>query len=105
MLKITDMTIQEAIAQCQNIQDDQEKRFEISYEGKSYELSATMYGTEHLTKPEPLLAVYANFMDGMNVKKVTKQYITLYTFDMMDQRSTYKMALDKIRVIKETTRR
>jgi len=93
------MTIQEAIAQCQNIQDDQEKRFEISYEGKSYELSSTMFCDE------PLLAVYANSFHGMNVKKVTKQYITLYTFDMMDQRSTYKMALDKIRVIKETTRR
>ena len=99
MLKITNMTIQEAIEQCQNIQDDQEKRFEISYEGKSYELSSIMYGSQ-----EPLLAVYANFMDGMNVRKVTKQYITLYTFDMMGQRSTYKMALDKIRVIKETTR-
>lgn len=92
------MTIQEAIDQCQNIQENQEKRFEISYEGKSYELSATMFGHE------PLLAVYANSFDGMNVKKVTKQYITLYTFDMMLQKSTYKMALDKIRVIKETTR-
>jgi len=100
------MTIQEAIDKCQNVQADQEVSFKISYEGKSYELSATMFGTEHLTKPEPLLAVYANanFMNGMNVKKVTKQYITLYTFDMMSQRTTYKMALDKIRVIKETTR-
>ena len=98
------MTIQEAIDKCQNVQVDQEVSFKISYEGKSYELSATMFGTEHLTKPEPLLAVHANFMNGMNVKKVTKQYITLYTFDMMSQRTTYKMALDKIRVIKETTR-
>jgi len=98
------MTIQEAIDKCQNVQADQEVSFEISYEGKSYELSATMFGTEHLTRPEPLLAVHANFMNGMNVKKVTKQYITLYTFDMMSQRTTYKMALDKIRVIKETTR-
>ena len=98
------MTIQEAIDKCQNVQVDQEVSFKISYEGKSYELSATMFGTEHLTKPEPLLAVHANFMNGMNVKKITKQYITLYTFDMMCQRTTYKMALDKIRVIEETTK-
>ena len=98
------MTIQEAIDKCQNVQVDQEVSFKISYEGKSYELSATMFGTEHLTKPEPLLAVHANFMNGMNVKKVTKQYITLYTFDMMSQRTTYKMALDKIQVIEETTK-
>ena len=94
------MTIQEAIDKCQNTQVDQEVSFKISYEGKSYELSATRKIYDH----EPLLAVYANFMNGMNVKKVTKQYITLYTFDMMSQRTTYKMALDKIQVIEETTK-
>ena len=36
------------------------------------------------------------FGRGMNVSKITSRYISLYTFDMMDQRTTYKMALDRI---------
>ena len=40
----------------------------------------------------------------MNVLKTTKQYITLYDYNMMGVRSSYKMAIDKIQVIEETTK-
>jgi hypothetical protein len=33
------------------------------------------------------------FGSTMNIDKVTKQYISLYSYDMMNQRTIYKMAL------------
>lgn len=36
------------------------------------------------------------FGKGMNVSKITSRYISLYAFDMMENQTTYKMALDKI---------
>ena len=36
------------------------------------------------------------FGRSMNVDKITTRYISLYTFDMMERKTTYKMALDKI---------
>jgi hypothetical protein len=33
------------------------------------------------------------FGSTMNIEKVTKQYISLYSYDMMNQRTIYKMAL------------
>jgi len=49
-------------------------------------------------KGEKTFAIFEDgvFGRGMNVSKITSRYISLYTFDMMDQRTTYKMALDKI---------
>ena len=37
----------------------------------------------------------------MNVKKITKQYVTLYDYNMMGVRSDYKMAIDEIELIVE----
>ena len=37
--------------------------------------------------------------EGMNVEKITKKYITLYSYDMMSNRTTYKMNIDKITLI------
>lgn len=36
------------------------------------------------------------FGSTMNIDKVTKRYISLYSYDMMNQRTTYKMALEEM---------
>jgi len=36
------------------------------------------------------------FGSTMNIDKVTKRYISLYTYDMMGTRTTYKMALEEM---------
>ena len=35
----------------------------------------------------------------MNVKNITKKYITLYSYDMMGNKTTYKMSIEKIKLI------
>ena len=35
-------------------------------------------------------------INGMNVDKITSKYMTLYNYDMMGTRTTYKMALETI---------
>ena len=35
----------------------------------------------------------------MNVKNITKKYINLYTFDMMQNKTNYKMEIEKIILI------
>ena len=47
-------------------------------------------------------SVYKNnsiVFDGMNVEKITKKYITLYSYDMMNNKTIYKMNIDKITTI------
>jgi hypothetical protein len=36
------------------------------------------------------------FGSTMNIDKVTKRYISLYSYDMMNQRTQYKMALEEM---------
>jgi hypothetical protein len=36
------------------------------------------------------------FGSTMNIEKVTKRYISLYTYDMMNQRTQYKMSLEEM---------
>ena len=36
------------------------------------------------------------FGSTMNIDKVTKRYISLYTYDMMNQRTQYKMSLEEM---------
>jgi hypothetical protein len=36
------------------------------------------------------------FGSSMNIGKTTKRYISLYTYDMMGQRTSYKMALSEM---------
>ena len=36
------------------------------------------------------------FGSTMNIEKVTKQYVSLYSYDMMTQRTSYKMALSEM---------
>ena len=47
-------------------------------------------------------SVYKNksiVYDGMNIEKITQKYITLYSYDMMENRTTYKMNIEKITII------
>lgn len=43
------------------------------------------------------------FHSSMNVDKITKQYVTLYDYNMMSQRTTYKMAIDEMELVVEET--
>ena len=36
---------------------------------------------------------------GMNVDKITNKYITLYDYNMMGQKTSYKMEISKISII------
>ena len=62
------------------------------YNGTEYILSKYTYGSgdvfysigERITQR------------SMNVDKVTSRYISLYTYDMMNQRTSYKMALSEM---------
>jgi len=46
-------------------------------------------------------SVSNKFFSSMNVDKITKQYVTLYDYNMVSQRSTYKMAIDEIELVVE----
>ena len=66
----------------------------ITYNDKKYELKAY-----EGFKGEIDYSVWAiKGFGGMNVGKITPKYITLYDYNMMSQRSTYKMALSKIKL-------
>lgn len=66
----------------------------ITYNDKKYEFKAY-----EGYKGEIDYSVWAvQGYGGMNVLKITSKYITLYTYDMMSQRSTYKMAVNKIKL-------
>ena len=97
------MTIQEAIDKCQNVQVDHQVSFKFIYKGKdgpkTYELISNKYGPHS----PPLMSVSEGWR-SMNVSKTTKQYITLYDYNMMGVRSNYKMSIDQIQVIEETTK-
>lgn len=70
-----------------------DSEMEITYNGKAFKIRC--YADY---KGEKSYAIFEDrvFGKGMNVSKITSRYISLYAFDMMDQRTTYKMALDRI---------
>ena len=66
----------------------------ITYNDKKYELKAY-----EGFKGEINYSVWVvKGFGGMNVDKITPKYITLYDYNMMSQRSTYKMAINKIKL-------
>jgi hypothetical protein len=66
----------------------------ITYNDKKYELKAY-----EGFKGEIDYSVWTiKGFGGMNVEKITSKYITLYDYNMMSQRSTYKMAVNKIKL-------
>ena len=44
-------------------------------------------------------SVSRNSFDSMNVEKITDKYLTLYTFDMMTQKSSFKMDINLIELL------
>lgn len=65
----------------------------ISYAGKEYKVSAY-----NGYKDEMSYSVW-NGIEGMNVSKIGRTSLSLYTFDMMSQRSTYRMNLLNMEVL------
>ena len=37
-----------------------------------------------------------SWINTMNIEKVTSKYITIYSFDMMGQKTTFKFPIDKL---------
>ena len=72
-------------------------KFKFTYKSKEYTFScfdkSERFGNS--------FSVSNGIFSSMNVDKITKQYITLYDFTMMSQRTTYKMAIDKIELVVE----
>lgn len=65
----------------------------ISYAGKEYKVSAYKSYNEEMS-----YSVW-NGINGMNVSKIGRTSLSLYTFDMMSQRSTYRMNLLNMEVL------
>ena len=75
-----------------------DEKINFEYNLKTYVISCFYISR----KGSKTLSVYKNnsmVFDGMNVEKITKKYITLYSYDMMGNRTTYKMNIDKIKLI------
>ena len=70
-----------------------DSEMKITYNGKAFKIRC--YADY---KGEKSYAIFEDgvFGKGMNVSKITSRYISLYTFDMMGNQTTYKMALDRI---------
>lgn len=75
----------------------QDDKFRFTYKGKEYTI-ACFDESERFGKS---LSVSNHVFSSMNVKKITKQYVTLYDYNMMGVRSDYKMAIDEIELIVE----
>ena len=72
-------------------------KFSFLYKGsvfylRCWEADIKKYG-------ERSYSVSKNSFDSMNIEKITDKYLTLYTFNMMAQKSTYKMAIDLIELV------
>ena len=66
-----------------------DQSIDIIYKGDTYTISA--YSTYN---DEMSYSVWKDYR-GMNVSKVGKTSLTLYTFDMMSQKTTYRLDLSK----------
>lgn len=65
----------------------------FEYKGKEYKIICwksgdTLYYSVYLNEPHSL--------NGMNVDKISNKYISLYTYDMMKNKTKYKMSLEEI---------
>ena len=65
----------------------------ISYAGKEYKVSA--YNGYN---GEMNYSVW-NGIHGMNVRKIGRTSLSLYTFDMMSQKTTYTLSLIEVAII------
>ena len=62
------------------------------YLNTEYKLHKLVYG-EGLDRVSYSISDNTLFGHSMNVEKVSKQYISLYSYDMMKQRTSYKLPI------------
>lgn len=63
------------------------EELKVRYSGKEYKVSAYKAYNDEIS-----YSVWSG-INGMNVSKVGRTSLSLYTFDMMSQKSTYRMSL------------
>ena len=64
--------------------------FNFTYKGKKYTFKCYKENSYSVDK---------NSFQTMNVDKISSKYVTIYDFDMMSQRTTYKIAIDEMELI------
>ena len=69
------------------------EELKVKYSGKEYKVSAYVGYNEEMS-----YSVW-NGINGMNVSKVGRTSLSLYTFDMMSQKTTYRMSLLDMEVL------
>lgn len=72
-------------------------KFKFTYKFKEYTFSCF----DKSERWGDSFSVSNGIFSSMNVDKITKQYITLYDYNMMSQRTKYKMAIDEIELVVE----
>jgi|TARA_R110000796_G_scaffold6491_2_gene22975 hypothetical protein len=82
----------EVIKKIKNLKNEESLNF--VYNDKTYRLKAYNSYDNKID-----YAVWGgNGINGMNVSKFSKKYISLYSYDMMCTRTIYKMSIDKISI-------
>ena len=71
--------------------------FIFTYEGKDYEFGCYSV-SEKFGKDYSVHEANTILGRGMNVDKVTKQYITLYDYNLFSVKSTYKIPINEITI-------
>ena len=70
-----------------------DESLKISYAGKEFKVSAYKAYNDEMS-----YSVW-NGINGMNVSKVGRTSLSLYTFDMMSQKTTYTLSLIEAAII------
>jgi hypothetical protein len=67
----------------------------FTYRGKEYYINKLEYGT---TEKSIMYSISEKrlFGSSMNIDKITVRYISLFSYDMMSQRSNYKIAVEEM---------
>jgi hypothetical protein len=65
-----------------------EEKTHFEYKNKKYTLYKYTYSDGENTS----YSIWSEYY-SMNVDKITSKYVSLYSYDMMDQRTNYKMSL------------
>lgn len=67
----------------------------FTYRGREFYLNKLEYGTE-VKKTVHSISEKRMFGSTMNVDKTTNQYLSLFTYDMMSNKTQYKMAVQEM---------
>ena len=99
------MSYSEKVSKCKPIVDRMsslysDEQFNIIYKGDTYTIKAYSGITGEGDKIS--YSVWNGFR-GMNVSKVGKTSLTLYTYDMMSQRTTYRLDLTQCSIVDPQT--